>query len=74
MTTRSKSTSPKRPIRVGDMVRLTHGELLLKAQVVEDRGRIGIGGRRILRVHVLDAPGDDDWFFEVAEDDVKPAA
>jgi hypothetical protein len=56
------------------MVRLTHGELLLKAQVVEDRGRIGIGGRRILRVHVLDAPGDDDWFFEVAEDDVKPAA
>ena len=35
---------------VGDRVRLRHGFPGLIAEVVEDRGRIGVGGRRLYAV------------------------
>jgi hypothetical protein len=44
------------------------------ATVVEDRGPLGVGGRRIVRVR-LERPSDADALeFEVPADDVRPAA
>lgn len=36
--------------RVGDCVRIRHGFRGMIAEVVEDRGRIGVGGRRLYAV------------------------
>jgi hypothetical protein len=36
--------------RVGDRVRIRHGFRGMIAEVVEDRGRIGVGGRRLCAV------------------------
>jgi hypothetical protein len=45
------------------------------ARVVEDRGPIGVGGRRLLRVEVLEAePGEDAPRFEVPAERVEIVA
>ncbi len=36
--------------RVGDRVRILHGYRGMIADVIEDRGRIGVGGRRLYTV------------------------
>jgi hypothetical protein len=43
--------------RVGDRVRIRHGFRGMIAEVVEDRGRIGVGGRRVYAVKLR----LDDW-------------
>jgi hypothetical protein len=49
--------------RVGDRVRLRHGFPGLIAEVVEDRGRIGVGGRRLYAVKLR----LDEWNELVTE-------
>lgn len=44
-------------IGVGDRVQFRFGSAILTGRVVEDRGKIGMGGRRLLRVH-FDIDGD----------------
>jgi hypothetical protein len=38
------------PFRVGDRVRIPFGTEFIEATVVEDRGNLGVGGRRIYGV------------------------
>ena len=64
-----------RPVfRVGDRVRFTFGVTPVEGKVVEDRGAIGVGGRRLYRV-VVDEP--DNYFHldtERPEEDLELVA
>ena len=52
----SKSVSKSRPItgssdfKVGDQIQFTYMSKPVRGQIIEDRGRIGIGGRHLYRV------------------------
>src|SRR5262245_51462336 len=58
--------------RVGDWVTYLYGPSLALAQVVEDRGPLGGGGRRVLRVRV-DQKDVEPTFTEVPEEELEPA-
>lgn len=70
----SKIRSPKpehsSQYRVGDRVRLQFGSSLVHGVIVEDRGAIGVGGRRLLRVR-LDF--DPSYHLEVPDQDLRAA-
>jgi hypothetical protein len=51
--------------RVGDRVRLRHGFRGLIAEVIEDRGQIGVGGRRLYTVKLR----PDEWNDFITERD-----
>jgi hypothetical protein len=59
---------------VGSRVKLSFGGREVVATVVEDRGNIGVGGRRLLRVRVELTGGAEPIEFEVPATDVKAAA
>jgi hypothetical protein len=42
--------SKKATVKVGDVVRFTSGPTKVTGKVIEDRGPLGIGGRRLYRV------------------------
>ena len=67
----SKRTRPRK-INAGDRVRMPYGIGEILADVIEDRGFIGIGGRQLIRVRVN--PGKE-WQeeFEVPAEEVKIA-
>ncbi len=63
-------------IRVGDRVVIaTHPSTPL-AKVIEDRGNLGVGGRRLVRIRLLPEEHDpeDDVELEIAEEDLRPAS
>jgi hypothetical protein len=55
-------------IKVGDIVGLWNGSQVQNAEVIEDRGGVGMGGRRIFRVRVASTPQDAGLEFEVPLD------
>ncbi len=62
----SASTSVvHRTIRVGDLVKLRFGRRDVRGTVIEDRGRIGVNGRRLLRVKVDLEPSLDPMELEI---------
>ena len=68
-----KSTPMSATIRVGDHVRFDYGAREVLAEVIEDRGPIGVGGRQIIRVRLI----GDEWHgaqldFEVPAEQVTP--
>ena len=73
-------TTEKR-FRVGQSVWLLMGHSPVKAEVLEDRGPLGVGGRRLYRIKVEVAPGvsrsfelpGDDLAAEAAELEMDPA-
>jgi hypothetical protein len=67
---KTKPSNGRRRIRVGDRVSLTYGFRRARAEVVEDRGNIGAGGRRILRVRLITKSPGGDRTFEVPRDEV----
>ena len=46
----SKVKEPAPRFRVGDWVSLLYGLRKVRAQIIEDRGPLGVGGRRIYRL------------------------
>ena len=44
--------------RIGDKVRLSFGNRIVTGTVVEDRGRIGVGGRQLFRIIVKTGDGE----------------
>ena len=60
----------KSSFRVGDRVRLGYGPRKFTGEIVEDRGAIGVGGRRLFAVSVPDDPFDDT-VTEVPEDELE---
>jgi len=66
----TNATAPR--FRVGDWVSLLYGPRRAMARVIEDRGRLGINGRRLYRIH-LNRTSEDSTAFEVPEDDLEAA-
>jgi hypothetical protein len=66
----AKSPAQRPPIRVHDRVRVRLGGRPVDAFVIEDRGWIGVGGRRLL---VLEVPADplEPMTLEVPEDELE---
>jgi hypothetical protein len=66
--------SVTQPFRVGDRVSFQFAGQRRVARIVEDRGRIGLGGRQLLRVVYVGAAGDQsEGAFEVPADGVTRA-
>src|SRR5687767_12222472 len=67
------STAKAAPrFRVRDWVSYLYGSRRLLAQVVEDRGQIGVGRRRLFRVQI-DQDQEDPTTTEIPEVDLEPA-
>ena len=58
--------------RVGDKVTFKVGTRRLRGQVIEDRGTLGVAGRRLVRVRVGRA--DDASEFELPADELLVSA
>src|SRR5437879_1328503 len=63
---------PAPRFRVGDWVSFVYGRRRVWAQVIEDRGPLGVKRRRLYRVR-LDQDSGEPITFEVPEDDVEAA-
>jgi hypothetical protein len=59
---------------VGDRVKLMFGGHEVTGVVIEDRGLLGVGGRRLLRVRLETEDGEEPVDFEVRAEDVQVAA
>ncbi len=67
-TARKIDTQPAR-FRVGELVGFPFGSAYVIGTVVEDRGKIGVGGRRLLRI---EAPfAEDTLVTEMPEEDLQ---
>ena len=58
--------------RVGDWVTFQYGARRVFAQVIEDRGPLGVNRRRLYRIR-LDQDLNDPIAFEMPEDDLEKA-
>ena len=67
----SKRTRPAR-LGVGDRVSFTFGVDRVEGVIVEDRGNLGVGGARVLRVRVQLDPWNTHE-FEMPEDEFRAA-
>ncbi len=70
------STAKKEPPRfhIGDWVKFDYGPKKVSARIVEDRGRLGIQGRRLYRVQLDVKPNEesgDASTFEVPENELE---
>jgi hypothetical protein len=70
----STARKTKRRLRVGEWVFFPYGTWPAFAQIIEDRGRLGVKGRRIYRIR-LDRDPDDGGPLETEknEDRLEPA-
>ena len=68
----SSAIRPDPHFRVGDWVSFLYGPKKVRAQVVEDRGLLGVGGRRLYRVR-LDLEHGQPSTFELPEEDLEAA-
>jgi hypothetical protein len=62
-----KTSNPKARFRVGDWVSFLYGTRRAVAQVVEDRGPLGVKGRRLYGIRLEQAP-DISTTFEMPEE------
>ena len=69
-TIRAKSKHAR--LRVGDTVRVRVGGKPIQARVVEDRGRLGVKGRRLVRVQLIRKRESDEsnLSFEVPAEEL----
>ncbi|HEY1862013.1 MAG TPA: hypothetical protein VGG61_16755 [Gemmataceae bacterium] len=67
MATRTRTTAPV-PFQVGDKVEFTLVNKSIKAVIVEDRGAIGVGGRRVYRIRFNLDPEETRYAELPAED------
>jgi hypothetical protein len=63
--------------KVGEWVSFLYGTRRVWAQIIEDRGSLGVGGRRIYRIRLGDEPtgegAEEPLAFELPEDDLVAA-
>lgn len=60
-------------VRVGDQVGIEMAGRIRTATVIEDRGNLGVGGKRVVRIDVETDPSTDHYRVEVPVDWLKPA-
>lgn len=65
MTTRQRPSK----VRVGDRVRVPMGGNVVKGEVVEDRGNLAVGGRRLWRIWLSEL--GEEFMVELAEDEFE---
>ena len=69
-----KNGEVRRPLfKIGDIVSFPFGDGRITAKVVEDRGCLGIGGRRLYGVHFEINPGEQRY-GEVPEEEMSAGA
>jgi hypothetical protein len=68
------STKPTRKLSVGSRVTFVYGGNEVAAIVIEDRGNVGHGGRRLLRVRLDFADVAEPIELEIPEADVHLVA
>jgi hypothetical protein len=66
-----KSSKQVGRFRVGDWGRIPIGSGAMVGEVIEDRGPIGVGGRRLVRISVP-IQFADPMIVEHAESDIEP--
>jgi len=71
---RRKTRSATRPPKVGDRVSVHIGTSDAEGIVVEDRGPIGVNGRRLLRVAVTMDQGAEPVAIEVPAEEARVIA
>jgi hypothetical protein len=59
--------------KLGDWVRFPYGAADVFAQVIEERGPIGVKGRHLYRIQI-DRDAEEPDAFELAEDDLQAAS
>lgn len=74
MPVQKRQNGPRRTPRVGDKVWLFIGGHRVGAEVIEDRGRIGIAGRRLLRIRRAGSGDDPAREYEVPADETTLAS
>jgi hypothetical protein len=67
-----QASKPKPRFHVGDWVQIPFGTAPLRGEVIEDRGAIGVGGRRLFRVSIPIPPAEP-MLAEFPEDEIEPA-
>jgi hypothetical protein len=67
------TTRKKRKLRVGDRVSIQRGTRTVRATIIGDRGHIGVGGRRLLRIKHDSSDTSEPAMFEVPEADLSAA-
>lgn len=77
----SRGAKPKKQKRrrsvipaVGSKVAFVFGAAQVTGTVIEDRGNLGVGGRRLLRVRFEIEGAGEPFETEIAADDVNVAA
>lgn len=71
MADRKALSARKKKIRVGDRVVLHLGPRDIFAEVVEDRGYIGKGGRQLLRIRRVDVSPELAQPYEVPAEELE---
>ena len=66
----SKASGEKR-FRVGDQVRFLFGVSKVEGTIVEDRGPIGVGGRRLYRIRFQFAADEEPMHIELPAVDIE---
>lgn len=69
-TTRPRRQSRRR-LRVGDRVAFDMGAYRAVGEITEDRGNIGVGGRRLLRIRTDARDGLEPLWIELPEEEVS---
>lgn len=71
---RATPTPKSRAFKVGERVRINFRGRRIRASIVEDRGPIGAGGRRLYAVRVVvDRSIDLERVFELPADEIHAA-
>ena len=60
----------RRRLRVGDRVTFDFGTYRAVGEITEDRGHIGVGGRRLLRIRTDVRDGIDPTWIELPEEEI----
>jgi hypothetical protein len=67
---KSRVQSKPRQFRVGDKVKVRFGKGRTDARIIEDRGPIGVKGRRLVRIQLIKPKDDLEMSFEVPIEDL----
>lgn len=70
---RKQRTRAKDELEVGDAVKVAFGGRQVMGTIIEDRGYIGVRGRRMVRVRISLGPDDEIAFDLPAEELVRAA-
>ncbi len=70
----SSRSSSERKFRVGDIVRFVFGVTKVEGTIIEDRGPIGVGGRRLYRIRFQFQLDEEPMYIELPAADIEPVS